>query len=78
MAHQEGAGCRLSLSECSEASKRACSFAKYDAWYWHLADMAITFSDVRFSNRPFGVKHFQTIRRCQCATRRGRPKTNSE
>src|SRR5271166_4179516 len=21
-------------------------------------------SDVRFSNRPFGVKHFQTIRRC--------------
>ena len=21
-------------------------------------------ADVRFSNRPFGVKHFQTIRRC--------------
>jgi hypothetical protein len=21
-------------------------------------------SDVRFSNRPFGVKHFQTVRRC--------------
>ena len=22
------------------------------------------FADFRFSNRPFGVKHFQTIRRC--------------
>ncbi len=32
--------------------------------YWHKADMAIAFSDVRFSNRPFGVKHFQTVRRC--------------
>ena len=26
--------------------------------------MAIALSNVRFSNRPFGVKHFQTIRRC--------------
>ena len=26
--------------------------------------MAIVLNDVRFSNRPFGVKHFQTIRRC--------------
>jgi hypothetical protein len=25
---------------------------------------AIKARDVRFSNRPFGVKHFQTIRRC--------------
>ena len=31
---------------------------------WHLADMAIAVSDVRFSNRPFGVKHFQTVHRC--------------
>jgi hypothetical protein len=27
----------------------------------HLADMAGLAVDVRFSNRPFGVKHFQTI-----------------
>src|SRR5271167_2827372 len=26
--------------------------------------MARSNCDVRFSNRPFGVKHFQTIRRC--------------
>jgi hypothetical protein len=26
--------------------------------------MAIALNDVRFSNRPFGVKHFQTVRRC--------------
>ena len=25
---------------------------------------AIKARDVRFSNRPFGVKHFHTIRRC--------------
>ena len=30
----------------------------------HKADIAIALSDVRFSNRPFGVKHFQTVRRC--------------
>jgi hypothetical protein len=24
----------------------------------------VAVTDVRFSNRPFGVKHFQTIRRC--------------
>jgi len=29
-----------------------------------LADIAARPDDVRFSNRPFGVKHFQTIRRC--------------
>src|SRR6266571_5501132 len=28
------------------------------------ADMNPSNPDVRFSNRPFGVKHFQTIRRC--------------
>src|SRR5438034_5531662 len=28
------------------------------------ADIAISGRHVRFSNRPFGVKHFQTIRRC--------------
>ena len=28
------------------------------------ADIAGRPLDVRFSNRPFGVKHFQTVRRC--------------
>jgi hypothetical protein len=28
-------------------------------------------SDVRFSNRPFGVKHFQTIHRCSVDVARG-------
>ena len=32
--------------------------------YRPKADIAAVLSDVRFSNRPFGVKHFQTIRRC--------------
>src|SRR5947208_6330658 len=31
---------------------------------WPLTDIAMHSVDVRFSNRPFGVKHFQTIRRC--------------
>ena len=30
-----------------------------------------TSSDVRFSNRPFGVKHFQTIRHCNVDVARG-------
>ena len=32
--------------------------------FWHKADMTTVPRNVRFSNRPFGVKHFQTIRRC--------------
>ena len=31
---------------------------------WPKADMPIAFSDVRFSNRPVGVKRFQTIHDC--------------
>src|SRR5438105_10699381 len=31
---------------------------------WPLTDIPMHSVDVRFSNRPFGVKHFQTIRRC--------------
>ena len=34
-----------------------------DFRYWHLADVPTTLGNVRFSNRPFGVKHFQTIHR---------------
>ncbi len=32
--------------------------------FWPKADILIAWTNVRFSNRPFGVKHFQTIRRC--------------
>ena len=35
-----------------------------DVRIWHKADIPTRSTDVRFSNRPFGVKHFQTIRRC--------------
>ena len=31
---------------------------------WPLADFGTSNGDVRFSNRPFEVKHFQTIRHC--------------
>ena len=31
---------------------------------WPLADITNLLIHVRFSNRPFGVKHFQTIHRC--------------
>ena len=32
--------------------------------FWHKADIPARSINVRFSNRPFGVKHFQTVRRC--------------
>ena len=30
--------------------------------FWHETDMPTPLRNVRFSNRPFGVKRFQTIR----------------
>src|SRR5674476_17805 len=35
-------------------------FCRHVCW-WHFSDMPRVVIDVRFSNRPFGVKHFQTI-----------------
>src|SRR5450759_1717701 len=35
-----------------------------DGSNWHLADNPTASVFVRFSNRPFGVKHFQTIHHC--------------
>ena len=32
-----------------------------DVCRWHLGDVPARRNDVRFSNRPFGVKRFQTI-----------------
>jgi hypothetical protein len=32
--------------------------------FWHKADVRRSPANVCFSNRPFGVKHFQTIHRC--------------
>ena len=37
---------------------------RVDVSYGSLGDVEWSPSYVRFSNRPFGVKHFQTIRRC--------------
>jgi len=34
------------------------------AVFWHLADMCARARDVRFSNRPVGVKRFQAIHHC--------------
>ena len=38
---------------------------------WHFSDMPEMPDDVRFSNRPFGVKHFQTIHQCGVDVARG-------
>ena len=41
----------------------AMAFTRPSSFEVRLIDIQWAF-DVRFSNRPFGVKHFQTIRRC--------------
>jgi len=38
---------------------------------WHKAYMRVVSLNVRFSNRPFGVKHFQTIHLCVVDVARG-------
>src|SRR5438046_6070270 len=38
---------------------------------WHKADVYAAPMNVRFSNRPFGVKHFQTIHQCGVDVARG-------
>src|SRR5882757_7636953 len=38
---------------------------------WHLADLPEQPINVRFSNRPFGVKRFQTIHHCNVDLARG-------
>src|SRR4249919_2312984 len=40
--------------------------------FWHLSDIAACpLQCLLFSNRPFGVKHFQTIHRCSVDVARG-------
>jgi hypothetical protein len=39
--------------------------------YRHVTEMQKEHPDVRFSNRPFGVKHFQTIHQCGVDVARG-------
>jgi hypothetical protein len=38
---------------------------------WHVCDIARPWIDFRFSNRPFGIKHFQTIHDCSVDVARG-------
>ena len=38
---------------------------------WHETDLSGRRTDVCFSNRPFGVKHFQTIHQCDVDVARG-------
>ena len=49
-------------TRCSSNDRRGASFN--DVRFWHKADILMALRNVRFSNRPFGVKHFQTVRRC--------------
>jgi hypothetical protein len=42
-----------------------------DVCFGSKADMATAIRDVRFSNRPFGVKRFQTIHDCGVDVARG-------
>src|SRR5512136_1154378 len=44
---------------------------KHNVCFWHLADIPPATAFVRFSNRPFGVKHFQTIHHCSVDVARG-------
>src|SRR5258706_13641006 len=39
--------------------------------FWQKADVTAPLVNVRFSNRPFGVKHFQTIHQCGVDVARG-------
>src|SRR6516225_3100345 len=45
-------------------SPRFGGLSRSDLVLWPLADLGDFDGDVRFSNRPFEVKHFQTIRHC--------------
>jgi hypothetical protein len=36
-----------------------------------FSDLVAALNDVRFSNRPFGVEHFQTIHHCNVDVARG-------
>ena len=42
-----------------------------DVCFWHKADMATGSTNVRFSNRPVGVKRFQAVQRCSVDVARG-------
>ena len=49
---------------------RSCEAPPYPD-RWHFSDMQGRSDDVCFSNRPFGVKHFQTIHHCNVDVARG-------
>src|SRR5262247_991829 len=42
-----------------------------DVAYWHFCDIGVEQRNVRFSNRPFGVKRFQTIHHLSVNVARG-------
>src|ERR1700687_4232950 len=52
------------LSDLRRVSGTARESVVREAFKTLLKDWGNARGDVRFSNRPFGVKHFQTIRRC--------------
>src|SRR5690349_1416491 len=50
---------------------RAVQLIRCDVRFWHKADIREHSTDVRFSNRPAGVKRFQTIHHCSVDVTRG-------
>src|SRR5258706_9761318 len=53
------------------ASERTSQSRQLRSAFGHFSDMALVLGDVRFSNRPFEVKHFQTIHHCSVDVARG-------
>jgi hypothetical protein len=51
---------QLDPNTVSDQPPAAAPYRASDLVLWHVSDTG----DVRFSNRPFGVKHFQTIHHC--------------
>src|SRR5271169_33948 len=56
-----GALCNKDVRGLPGCQKRRSTCCCSDVRSWHIADIGIALGDVRFSNRPFWVKRFQTI-----------------
>src|SRR5450759_106329 len=71
----KGRSLSTSCSECRHSSCAGtkqtgetvevdCAFDLRCFWFWHITTDRVLTADGRFSNRPVGVKHFQTIHHC--------------
>ena len=63
---------RFSLVKCAtKASIRSTGSVPRKVRSWHFRGIGRSRMEFRFSNRPFGVKHFQTIHDCSVDVTRG-------